>query len=302
MSSARWYRFMVCGGALILAAPALHAASGSPAETCAELAGANTHDTVITLAQLNPAAQGLPEHCEVIGAINTRTSRVDGQTYAIGFHLRMPTDWNRRFFYQGGGGTDGNLGAANAPQLQQGYAVVSTDSGHDNAKNTSTVAGSFQFGFDPQARSDYGYNGPAEVSEKAKALIKKFYGRSPRYSYFAGCSEGGREGLMLSQRYPEFFDGIVAGNPGMDLPKAAVAEAWDSQAFGRAAARRLRSGIPISRAPSPTPSSPPWAMRSCKCATHRTAWSTAWCLILRRVASIPGSLARVAAVRYRKPR
>jgi feruloyl esterase len=212
--------------------------------TCAELTDVPLPNTTITLAQLNAATQSLPEHCEVIGAINARTSRIDGQTYAIRFHLRMPTGWNQRFFYQGGGGTDGNLGAANAPQIQQRYAVVSTDSGHDNATNTSVVAGTFQFGFDPQARSDYGYNGPAEVTERAKTLMKKFYGRSPQYSYFAGCSEGGREGLMLSQRYPDFFDGIVAGNPGMDLPKAAVAEAWDSQAFARAARLSTPFGNP----------------------------------------------------------
>jgi feruloyl esterase len=246
MSYVRWTRVAACGGALVLAAPALHATAStdSPAQSCAELASARIEHTDITLAQLNPATPTLPEHCEVIGAINARTSRVDGQAYAIRFRLRMPTNWNHRFFYQGGGGTDGNLGNANAPQIQQGYAVVSTDSGHDNATNTSTVAGSFQFGFDPQARSDYGYNGPAEVTEKAKTVIKKFYGRWPKYSYFAGCSEGGREGLMLSQRYPDYFDGIVSGNPGMDLPKAAVAEAWDSQAFARAARSTTPFGNP----------------------------------------------------------
>jgi feruloyl esterase len=160
---------------------------------------------------------------------------MDGQKYAIRFHLRLPTAWNDRFYYQGGGGTDGNLGDATASQIQQGYAVVSTDSGHDNTTNNTPLAGSFEFGFDPQARSDYGYNGPARVVVAAKAIAKKVYGKSPRYSYFEGCSEGGREGLMFSQRYPDFFDGIVAGSPGMDLPKAAVAEAWDSQAFAAAA-------------------------------------------------------------------
>ena len=206
-----------------------------PALDCAALTSAGIDDTQITLAVLNPATATAPEHCEVVGAINQRTSRIDGQAYAIKFHLRLPTNWNKRFFYTGGGGTDGNLGSAFAPQLSQGYAVVSTDSGHDNAVNTSVVAGSFQFGFDPQARSDYGYNGPAEVTVKAKALIKEYYGAKPKYSYFVGCSEGGREALMLSQRYPDFFDGIVSGNPGMDLAKAAVAHPWDAQAFARAA-------------------------------------------------------------------
>jgi feruloyl esterase len=186
----------------------------------------------------------MPEHCEVVGAINERTGPLDAQKYAIKFHLRMPTAWNSRFFYQGGGGTDGNLGNADAPQIHQGYAVVSTDSGHDNATNNTALAGSFQFGFDPQARSDYGYNGPARVVVAAKAISKRFYGKSPKYSYFAGCSEGGREGLMFSQRYPDFFDGIVAGNPGMDLPKAGVAEAWDSQALAAAARSATPFGNP----------------------------------------------------------
>ena len=229
-----------CGTGLVMSAFGVSAG----ALDCAALANARLEDTQITRAALNAATPTAPEHCEVIGAIDQRVSSVDGQTYAIKFHLRLPTAWNKRFFYTGGGGTDGNLGNALVPQLSQGYAVVSTDSGHDNAVNTSLVAGTFEFGFDPQARSDYGYNGPAQVAEKAKALIKEYYGAKPRYSYFAVCSEGGREALMLSQRYPHFFDGIVAGNPGMDLPKAALAHPWDAQAFARAARTKTPFGNP----------------------------------------------------------
>lgn len=226
-----------CGALALFASAASAQPPASPTHACAGLLGTSIEDTVVTLAQLNAAdPEGLPEHCQVQGEINRRVSPVDGQAYAIKFHLRLPTDWNRRFYYQGGGGVDGSLGQANAAVIHEGYAVVSTDSGHENGTNVSEVAGNFQFGFDPQARSDYGYNGPAQVTEKAKALIEAFYGKRPKYSYFVGCSEGGREGLMLSQRYPEYFDGIVSGNPGMDLPKAAVAEAWDSQAFAAAAA------------------------------------------------------------------
>ena len=204
--------YLVCAYVVLsLVAPTASAKRGGAAvQDCAGLKVAYIEDTTITLAQLNSTTATEPEHCEVIGAIDERFSPVDGQPYAIKFHLRLPTDWNGRFFYSGGGGTDGDLGTATGTQLQQGYAVVSTDSGHDNAVNTSDVASTFEFGFDPQARSDYGYNGPARATQAAKALIKKFYRRAPKYSYFAGCSEGGREGLMLSQRYPEFFDGIVA--------------------------------------------------------------------------------------------
>ena len=225
---------------LIGAAFPSHAARPVP---CDSLLGSFIEGATITTAQLNAASATLPEHCEVVGVINPRTG-LDGQPYAIKFHLRLPTAWNERFFYQGGGGTDGNLGNADAAQIQQGYAVVSTDSGHDNTVNNTPLAGSFQFGFDPQARSDYGYNGPARVVDRGQGDLQAFYRKPAKYSYFAGCSEGGREGLMFSQRYPDFFDGIVAGNPGMDLPKAAVAEAWDSQAFAAAARTNTPFGNP----------------------------------------------------------
>lgn len=219
--------------ALLLAAAATPGHAATPI-ACNALLGRVIDGATITTAQLNATTATLPDHCEIVGKIDERQGR-DGQTYAIKFHLRLPTAWNGRFYYQGGGGTDGNLGDAAPAQLGQGYAVVSTDSGHDNATNISTLAGTMEFGFDPQARSDYGYRAPALVAVAAKAVIRTYYREPARYSYFEGCSEGGREGLMFSQRYPDIFDGIVAGNPGMDLPKAAVAEAWDSQAFARAA-------------------------------------------------------------------
>jgi hypothetical protein len=180
-----------------------------------------------------------PAHCEVVGVMQERTG-IDGQHYAIRFHLRLPQKWNQRFFFQGGGGSNGNLGDAlgmtgigsNATALEQGYAVVSQDSGHDNAVNTiEEYGGACAFGFDPQARADYGGTSLKPVAEAAKAAIRAFYGRGPEKSYFYGCSKGGQEGMMLAQRYPELFDGIVAGAPGFSLPRAAVAELWDLQAF-----------------------------------------------------------------------
>ena len=230
------------GASVLLLLGAAGASQAAPV-ACNSLLNNTIEGATITTAQLNPAAGGLPDHCEVLGVINQRTG-IDGQSYAIKLHLRMPTAWNERFYFQGGGGTDGNLGAATPAQLGQGYAVVSTDSGHDNAVNITPLAGNFQFGFDPQARSDYGYNGPAQVASAAKAILKTYYRHAPKFSYFEGCSEGGREGLMFSQRYPKMFDGIVAGNPGMDLPKAAVAEAWDSQAFAAAARTMTPFGNP----------------------------------------------------------
>jgi hypothetical protein len=186
-----------------------------------------------------PPTPALPEHCEVKGKLAERTG-TNGQRYAINYRLRLPTMWNGRFFFEGGGGSNGNVGAAvgvlqgNQPTvaLALGYAVVAHDSGHDNATNNDPLRGGTQtFGFDPQARIDFGYNSYHEVAKAAKALIARYYGRAAEKSYFAGCSEGGREGMMLSQRFPADFDGILACSPGFNLPRAAVAEAWDSQAF-----------------------------------------------------------------------
>jgi feruloyl esterase len=202
-----------------------------------------------------PPTPALPEHCHVTGRIAERVG-ANAQHYAINFRLRLPTAWNGRFFFEGGGGSNGNVGNAfgvlqgqqPAVALALGYAVVSQDAGHDNQANNDPLRGGTQtFGFDPQARLDFGYNSYDQVATAAKALVARYYGKPAEKSYFAGCSEGGREGMMFSQRYPAHFDGILACSPGFNLPRAAVAEAWDSQAFAEVAkVERLRdaSGQP----------------------------------------------------------
>jgi hypothetical protein len=184
------------------------------------------------------APLSLPEHCEVIGVLHERDGAA-GQRYAIHFHLRLPIQWNGGFFFQGGGGSDGVLGDALGltsnvapPALSQGYAVVSQDSGHDNASNSDPArGGAVAFGFDPQARADYGGTSLKVVADTAKAVIRTFYGRAAERAYFVGCSKGGQEGMVFAQRHPEEFDGILASAPGFSLPRAAVAEAWDVQSI-----------------------------------------------------------------------
>jgi hypothetical protein len=228
-------------------------ASAQDSRKCSLLTSAKSlpnPTTMVTSAKLNTAsaAQGrapaLPEHCEVLGQMNDRVG-VDSQHYAIKFHLRLPTDWNGRFFFEGGGGSNGALGNAlgnlqgqqRTNALALGYAVVSQDSGHDNAVNNDPNRnGTVTFGFDPQARLDFGYNSYDQVTQAAKALIRVYYGRAPEKSYFVGCSEGGREAMMMSQRFPDYFDGILACSPGFQLPKAALfGHAWDTQTFAEVA-------------------------------------------------------------------
>jgi hypothetical protein len=189
-----------------------------------------------TRTPMGPAV--LPEHCEVTAAMQDRVGR-DGQHYAVRFHLRLPGNWNERFFFEGGGGTEGELGGAigfvgpaTPPAIAQGYAVVSQDSGHNNATNSVPEhGGAVAFGLDPIARANYGGASLESVAEAAKAVLHEYYGRGLQRSYFFGCSKGGQEGMAFAQRFPEEFDGIVAGSPGFALPRAAVAEVWDTQAF-----------------------------------------------------------------------
>ncbi len=184
-----------------------------------------------------PASTTTPAHCEVTGVMHERQGQF-GQAYAIRFHLRLPANWNKRMVFQGGGGSNGELGdalgrlSASGPgALVQGYAVVSQDSGHDNATNSDPGHnGALAFGFDPQARADYGHTSLKVTADAAKAIIRAFYGQAPRYSYFVGCSKGGQEGMTFAQFYPDEFDGIIASAPGFSLPRAALAEAWDVQA------------------------------------------------------------------------
>lgn len=184
------------------------------------------------------AAVKLPEHCELTALMQERVG-ADGQRYAIRFHVRLPVNWNGKLVFEGGGGTEGELGVALgavgsiAPAaIDSGYAVVSQDAGHDNSTNSTPERGGVvAFGLDPEARANYGGAGLEAVGLAAKALVQSYYGRALERSYFVGCSKGGQEGMVFAQRHPDIFDGILAAAPGFSLPRAALAEVWDTQAF-----------------------------------------------------------------------
>ena len=175
----------------------------------------------------------LPEHCVVRGRIDERTG-ADGKPYHTGFELRLPTAFAGRLAYQGGGGNDGivfnavgrntgALGWANHA-LGRGFAAVSTDAGHQSPAP--------DFGLDPQARIEHAYRAHQRTAETAKALLTHYYGRSADRSYFVGCSGGGRQGMMFSQRFPDLFDGVVAVAPAMRVSEGAtIAAAWTVQRF-----------------------------------------------------------------------
>jgi feruloyl esterase len=229
-----------CGGGdddLPRLAPATSAALSG---TCASLQTRIAFpDTTISAAQevaagtLKVGDKDVPAHCLVQGSMLPRTSAVDGKAYAIGFEMRLPLDWNGRYFYQANGGIDGAVstavggvggGGALDNALRKGFAVISSDAGHPGSY------GPF-FGLDPQARLDYGYQAAAKLTPMAKSVIKTAYGKGPDRSYFGGCSNGGRHTMVAASRLSQDYDGFLVGDPGFRLPLAAIANMKGAQVY-----------------------------------------------------------------------
>jgi Tannase and feruloyl esterase len=144
----------------------------------------------------------LPAHCRIAAVIApSADSHIEVEFW-------LPSaDWNGKFEAVGNGGFAGSISfAAMAQALREGYATASTDTGHKGG------SGSFALGH-PEKVIDFGYRSVHEMVIEAKTLIAAYYGRAPRLSYWNGCSTGGRQGLKEAQRFPEDFDGIVAGAP-----------------------------------------------------------------------------------------
>lgn len=207
--------------------------AGSCEDLASKLAFQNTEITAVTTVAAGTVKIGtapVAEHCLVTGKMNKRVSPVDGNAYAIGFEMRLPKAWNGRFFYQANGGLDGNVLTALAAlgggpvngALAMGFAVISSDAGHSSSQNPL-------FGLDPQARIDYGYGTAATLTPMAKSLIAQAYGKGPDRSYFGGCSNGGRHAMVAAARLAGDYDGILAGDPGFHLPKAAIGQVYGAQ-------------------------------------------------------------------------
>jgi len=217
---------------LMAASCATATAQAESTVSCADLANLKIEGVEVTKAAPIPAGTTippmypgarssgpLPAHCRVDGVINRRNG-AGGEEFGIGFALALPEKeaWNGDFMMQGGGGGNGvvayPMGASytgDKSALQRGFAVASTDTGHE------AKTGPFDFSFmrDQQAYLDFAYLANAEVAGVAKRIIARYYAKPAAYSYFVGCSTGGREGMILSQRYPTVFNGIVSGDPAM---------------------------------------------------------------------------------------
>lgn len=220
---------MLASGAAAADLPQLGAATPAARQACEALLNDFAFDsTVLAEASVVAAAEGDPEYCLVTGEMNDRVGPIDGKDYGSKFEMRLPTDWNGRFFYQANGGVDGNvapaIGRVGSPRqtgLQKGFAVISSDAGHPTRSSS--------FGIDPQARLDYGYQAVGYLTPMARSLIEAAYGKGPDRSYIGGGSNGGRHAMVAAARYAEDYDGFVALYPGFRLPKSVVHQVWSVQ-------------------------------------------------------------------------
>ncbi len=146
-------------------------------------------------------------------AVTVRHCRVNGVIgREIRFSLVLPDDWNQRFIMGGGGGYVGGVDNQALATANSGYATVGTDTGHQGL----AFSGAWALN-NAERLVNYGHLAVHRVAEVAKAIITSYYDGAPSRSYFLGCSNGGRQAMMEAQRYPDDFDGIVAGAPALDF-------------------------------------------------------------------------------------
>jgi hypothetical protein len=248
--------FVVAAIATFLASACFGQKGAAKAESCERLARVALPNAKITLAQHvaagafspttpvtqwmasdTPLYRTLPMFCRI--AVEARPS-ADSE---IKIEVWLPvSDWNGKFQGRGNGGFAGEIDYhAMAVAVHEGYATAGTDTGHAAAGTDARWA----LGH-PEKITDFGYRAIHEMTETAKAVIKEYYGNHLHHSYFASCSNGGRQALMEAQRYPADYDGIVAGAPANYWTHLLTSAVWDAQATTSEEA----SYIPSSKLPA----------------------------------------------------
>ena len=201
------------------------------ASSCSQLTELTLPETTIGIAEVVPrgeftppgssSALDLPSFCRVAAMTEP----------AVHFEVWLPiNDWNGKFQGVGNGGMAGLISyAAMGRALKRGYATASTDTGH----KAGDISFDASWALDrPDLIEDYGHRSLHVTTVNAKAVTEAFYGEPPRYSYYVGCSKGGQQGLMEAQRYPDDYDGLIAGAPANDWTRFyAGAHLWYSLAM-----------------------------------------------------------------------
>jgi len=200
-------------------------AEQKPTLPCASLVSATSYEFAISTAVLVPASADAPEYCRVTGLVQPE----------VRFELGLPSIWNGRLYMFGNGGYAGEAldaqGRVSTSRraLARGFATVQTNTGHDAA---GEPLGSFAAS--PQKFVDYAFRAVHVSAVTAKRMVQSYYGSAARRSYFDGCSTGGRQGLIEAQRFPDDFDGILAGAPVLDFSGTMIGYATVQRALAAA--------------------------------------------------------------------
>jgi Tannase and feruloyl esterase len=173
--------------------------------SCAALTALELPQTVITSATIVPAVGSAPEYCRVLATVEPETD----------IEVRLPSAWAERLLHLGGVGLEGVIPGlnGNVSELQAGYALTASNGGHRDPTRGAT-----RFLDNPTLVEDFAHAAIEKTVGVAKAVIDAYYGRRPKYSYFSGCSSGGRGALNAAAHYGDEYDGVIAGAPPFDMP------------------------------------------------------------------------------------
>jgi len=188
-----------------------------PKIACGALRSLTNYELSVISATVIPASANAPEHCRVAVLIAPE----------VHIEVNLPNTWNSRLYMFGNGGFAGESFEApnrvnnRAAGLRAGFTTAATDTGHSAAVEPGAT-----FAVNQQKFVDFGFRSQHLTATVAKQLIAAYYGQAPSKSYYDGCSFGGRQGLILAQRFPEDFDGILAGAPALDQTGTMLSRAW----------------------------------------------------------------------------
>jgi feruloyl esterase len=194
-----------------------------PRKACDALGQFKSKEIASITATVIPASANAPAHCKVAGVLSPE----------IAFEVSLPAKWNGRFYMIGNGGhageslEDAGRVAQKNQALQLGFAFAQTNTGHDARKEPGA---SFVMS-NPQKAIDYAYRAVHLTALTSKDITKDYYGRAASKSYWNSCSNGGRQGLIEAQRFPEDFDGIVANAPWVDQTGFSIGAMWNQKAL-----------------------------------------------------------------------
>jgi hypothetical protein len=197
-----------------------------PRQSCESLNNFKSPDLAEITATAVPAGSAVPAHCRVSGVLSPE----------IALEVSLPAKWNGRFYMIGNGGLAGEpmedrtRVAQRDAALTLGFAFAQTNTGHYAAKEPS---GTFVLS-NPQKAIDYAWRAVHLTAVTTKQIAREYYAKPVSYSYWNSCSNGGRQGLLEAQRFPEDFDGVVANSPWIDQTGFTIAAMWNQKAVSQA--------------------------------------------------------------------